>query len=372
MRTRRDRTRRNRCEELMSATLIIVVIIALVFDFTNGFHDTANSIATMVGTRALSPQLAVAMAAILNFVGAFLSLEVAATIGKDIINPEIVTLDVVLAGLTGAIVWNLATWLFGIPSSSSHALVGGLVGAAITHAGVSGVLWSGLTHKVLIPSVVAPTLGLIVAGLSMAVLMRLFRNSNPHQANKIFRWLQIPSGAWLSLTHGMNDAQKTMGIISLALLLEHGDTSAAFDVPLWVVFSAASAMALGTYAGGWKIIKTLGGKVVKMSPVQGFAASSSAAAILYWSGHSGFPVSTTHCVSGTVMGAGASKRLSSVRWNVAGDIFTAWVLTLPCAALVGVIAYALTAISPVVLLIVAGGLIVRMRIQMQRSGAPAH
>ncbi len=355
----------------MTITFIIVVLIALVFDFTNGFHDTANSIATMVGTRAMSPQKAVAMAAILNFVGAFLSLEVAATIGKDIIDPSIVTLNVVLAGLTGAIVWNLATWLFGIPSSSSHALVGGLIGSTLAYTGTNGVLWSGLAHKVLIPSVVAPALGLIVAGFTMAILMRVFQNSHPGRSNSRFRLLQIPSGAWLSLTHGMNDAQKTMGIIALAISLEHGG-GADFKVPIWVVFSAASAMALGTYAGGWKIIKTLGGKVVKMSPVQGFASSISAATILFWSAHSGFPVSTTHCVSGTVMGAGASKRLSSVRWNVAGDIVTAWVLTLPCAALVGALSYMFAAISPVVLLLVAGGIVVWIRIRMQRAGVAAH
>jgi PiT family inorganic phosphate transporter len=354
----------------MSTTFIIVVAVALFFDFTNGFHDTANSIATLVGTRAMDPQLAVIMAASLNFVGAFISLEVAATIGKGIIDPGIVTLEVVLAGLIGAILWNLTTWLFGIPSSSSHALVGGLVGATLAHTGFNGVLWSGLTQKVLIPSLVAPTLGFLVAALMMALLMRGFKNTHPGKSNTLFRRLQIFSGGWLSLTHGTNDAQKTMGIIALAIMLDKGG-SPDFEVPMWAVFSAATAMALGTYAGGWKIIKTLGGKVVKMSPVQGFAASASASGILYWSALSGFPVSTTHCVSGSVMGAGASKRISAVRWTVAADILQAWILTLPCAAVVGAIAYGFASLSPTVLLVIAGAIVLWMRAYSKRPGAAA-
>jgi PiT family inorganic phosphate transporter len=340
-------------------TLLAVVVLALVFDFTNGFHDTANSIATMVGTRALSPQLAVALAASLNFVGAFWSLEVAATVGKDIISSATVSnpdtgLLVVLGGLAGAICWNVVTWFFGIPSSSSHALIGGLMGSAIAADGMGAVQWGNVSHKIIQPAVMAPLLGGLGALVLMAVLMRIFARTNPARSNRLFRRAQVFSGAWLSFTHGTNDAQKTMGIMALALASANGTSSQDFSVPTWVVFSAASAMALGTYAGGWKIIKTLGGKVVKMSPIQGFSASTSAASVLYITAHMGFPVSTTHCVSGCVMGAGASKRLSSVRWNVAFDIMTAWVVTIPCAAVVGAMAFGLAMISPLALIAVLG------------------
>ena len=357
----------------MEIMLVMVILIALVFDFTNGFHDTANSIATVVGTRALDPKLAVLGAAILNFIGALAGHEVAATIGKGIIDAtaDIATLEVALAGLTGAITWNLITWFFGLPSSSSHALVGGLVGAAMAQG--KTVHWSGVTEKVLIPSLVAPILGILGGLLLMAVLMRVGRRANPRTGNKVFRRMQLFSGGWLSFVHGANDAQKAMGVMMLALIAAGNLPTDVTEPPLWVKMSAALAMGLGTYAGGWKIIKTLGGKVVKMSPMQGFSASFAAAGILQVAERNGFPVSTTHVVTGCVLGAGSAKRLSSVRWSVAGEIVTAWVMTLPIAAAIGAIAYLLTAISPVVLLSVAGGLLVWMRVQMARSGvAPAH
>jgi PiT family inorganic phosphate transporter len=349
-----------------------------VFDFTNGFHDTANSIATMVGTRALDPKIAVIYAAILNFIGAMAGHEVAATIGKGIIEAtaDIATLEVALAGLTGAIVWNLITWMYGLPSSSSHALVGGLVGAAIAQG--KPVIWrgpdgAGVVNKVLVPSIIAPTVGVLGGLLLMAILMRVAKNANPKAGNRFFRRAQIVSGGWLSFVHGANDAQKAMGVMMLALIAAGHLSSEVTEPPMWVKVSAALAMGLGTYAGGWKIIKTLGGKVVKMNPMQGFSASVAAATILQIAERNGFPVSTTHCVTGCVLGAGSAKRLSSVRWTVAGEILTAWVMTLPIAALVGAVAYFITAISPILLIVVAIGLLLGLRVQVARSGlAPAH
>jgi PiT family inorganic phosphate transporter len=358
----------------MGTMLVIVIVIALVFDFTNGFHDTANSIATMVGTRALDPKIAVIYAAVLNFFGALMGHEVAATVGKGIIDAQanIATLEVALAGLTGAITWNMVTWYYGLPSSSSHALIGGLVGAAVAQ-GNTTIYWSGVKDKVLIPSMLAPTLGIAGGLLLMFILMRVFRSINPQRGNAGFRRAQIFSGGWLSFSHGLNDAQKTMGVMMLALIAAGQLPESASEPPLWVKVSAALAMGLGTYAGGWKIIKTLGGKVVKMSPMQGFSASIAAAGILTYAERMGMPISTTHTVTGCVLGAGSAKRLSSVRWTVAGDIVTAWVLTLPSAMVVGAVAFFLTAISPWVLLMVSGGMLVGMRVQMARTGAaPAH
>ena len=353
----------------MGLTLFLVIIIAIGFDFTNGFHDTANSIATMVGTRALDPRVAVAYAAALNFVGALAGTEVAATVGKGIIEAkaDMATLNVVLAGLVGAITWNLVTWLFGLPSSSSHALIGGLVGAAVAQ-GATPVLWSGVTEKVLIPSLVAPVLGLVGGLVLMAILMQLTRGMNPRTGNTLFRRLQIFSGGWLSFTHGLNDAQKTMGIMMLALIAAGHLDPAVVDPPFWVKVSAASAMCLGTYAGGWTIIKTLGGKIVKMSPMQGFSASTAGAAILMFGERHGMPVSTTHVVTGCVLGAGSAKRLSSVRWTVAGDIVTAWVMTLPAAAAVGAVAYGVTSIHPLVLVTAATGSLLFMRHRVNAKG----
>ncbi len=318
--------------------LFIIVATALAFDFTNGFHDTANAVATSVSTRAMSPRVAVAMSATLNFVGAFLSLEVAATIATGIVNAGDVTLLIVFAGLIGAIAWNLVTWWFGLPSSSSHALIGGVVGAMIAADGPQAVIWSGIVQKVAIPGLVAPVLALLVAAASILIIYRVVGRSSPGVVTRGFRLGQLASGALFSLSHGTNDAQKTMGIIFLALVA-NGNLASTADVPTWVVVSSATAIALGTYAGGWRIIRTMGTRIIKMDPPQGFAAQSVGAAVILSASHVGFPLSTTHVMSGGIMGAGAAKRLSAVRWGVAGNIVTAWLLTLPCSAAVGALAY---------------------------------
>jgi inorganic phosphate transporter, PiT family len=319
----------------MELMLVAVVAVALFFDFTNGFHDTANSIATTVSTRALSPRPAVLMAAVLNFLGAFVSLEVAATVATGIVDADIITLEVVLAGLVGAITWNLITWYLGLPSSSSHALVGGVTGSAVAASGFDVLNWDGLKNKVLIPSLVAPFLGFAVAAALMVVVLWVIRRGSPSRVNRIFRRLQLISGGFVAFTHGTNDAQKTMGIIALALVASGHLDADEFDVPLWVIVSAAVAMGAGTYAGGWRIIRTLGQRITKLEPPQGFAAQTACATILWGTAQFGFPVSTTHTISGCVLGAGATQRLSAVRWGVAGNILLAWVMTIPCAALVG-------------------------------------
>ena len=324
-------------------TLVAVVVVALFFDFTNGFHDTANSIATSVSTKALSPRLAVLSSAILNFIGAFFFFAVAATIASGIVNADSITLEVVLAGLVGAIAWNLITWYLGLPSSSSHALIGGVVGASVAATGGFGVVdWEGLKNKVLIPSLLAPVLGLAGAAALMIGLLWLIRKRAPGPVNRVFRRLQLVSGGFVAFTHGTNDAQKTMGVITLALIVSGHQAAEPFTVPLWVKISAATAMAMGTYAGGWRIIRTLGSRVAKIEPPQGFSAQTSTAIILWTTARYGFPVSTTHTISGSVLGAGASTRFSAVRWGVAGNILLAWILTIPCAALVGAAMEAIT------------------------------
>src|SRR5215210_1952231 len=326
----------------MEITLFAVVAVALFFDFTNGFHDTANSIATSVSTRAMSPRAAVLSAAVLNFLGAFASFAVAATIAKGIVDQEVITLDSVLAGLVGAITWNLITWYLGLPSSSSHALIGGVIGSAAAAEGLDVVKWDGLKEKVLIPSLLAPFLGIVLAAALMVVVLWIIRRRAPGTVNRLFRRLQLVSGGFVAFTHGTNDAQKTMGIISLALVAS-GHLSPDFErPPTWVIVSAAAAMGLGTYAGGWRIIKTLGMRVAKLEPPQGFAAQTACASILWTTAHYGFPVSTTHVISGSVLGAGATTRFSAVRWGVAGNILVAWVLTIPCAAVVGAIMESVT------------------------------
>jgi inorganic phosphate transporter, PiT family len=316
-------------------TLVAVVVVALFFDFTNGFHDTANAIATSVSTRALSPRVAVLMAAVLNFAGAFVSLEVAATVATGIVESSVVTLDVVLAGLVGAITWDLITWYFGLPTSSSHALIGGIAGSALAAAGTDVVKWSGVVEDVLIPSLVAPFAGIAGALVLMVAITWIIRRQAPGLVNRVFRRLQVVSAGFVAFTHGTNDAQKTMGIIALALVATGHLSADEFDVPLWVIVSAATAMALGTYAGGWRIIRTLGQRVAKLEPPQGFAAETTTATILWFTGTIGFPVSTTHTISGSVLGAGAIRRFSAVRWGVAGNIVVAWILTLPAAAAIG-------------------------------------
>ena len=319
----------------MEVTLVVVVAVALFFDFTNGFHDTANAIATSVSTRAVSPRVAVLGAAVLNFAGAFVSLKVATTVAKGIVDPSVITLKVVLAGLVGAITWDLVTWYLGLPTSSSHALIGGVAGAAVAATGFDVIKWHGLYEKVLVPSLLAPLFGIGLAGGLMLVILWIIRRRSPGLVNRVFRRLQIISAGFVAFTHGTNDAQKTMGIIALALVASGHLDAEHFDVPTWVIISAALAMAAGTYAGGWRIIRTLGQRVAKLEPPQGFAAETATASILWATAHYGFPVSTTHTISGSVLGAGAARRASAVRWGVAGNILVAWVLTIPCAALVG-------------------------------------
>jgi len=319
----------------VNATLVAVVAVALFFDFTNGFHDTANSIATSVSTRALSPRAAVAMAAVLNFAGAFVSFKVAATIATGIVDQDAITLDIVLAGLVGAITWNLVTWYFGLPSSSSHALIGGMIGSAVFAAGWDVVNWDGLVDKVLIPSLLAPFLGIAIAFVLILGITWLIARRSPSRINRFFRKAQLLSGGFVAFTHGTNDAQKTMGIIALALVATGNLDEDFTRPPTWVIVSAALAMSAGTYAGGWRIIRTLGQRITKIDPPQGFAAQSACAGILWGTAHFGFPVSTTHTVSGSVLGAGAVRGFSAVRWGVAGNILVAWVLTIPMAGLVG-------------------------------------
>jgi PiT family inorganic phosphate transporter len=343
--------------------LVIVVVTALAFDFTNGFHDTANAIATSVSTRALSPRAAVAMAAILNFVGAFISLEVAATVASGIVDAAAVTTTIVFAGLIGAIAWNLMTWYAGLPSSSSHALIGGVAGAAFVAAGADAVQGQGLLDKVVIPALVAPVLAFCAAGIAILIAYRIVGRLRPGPVTRGYRLGQLVSGSLFSLAHGTNDAQKTMGIITLALIA-HGDLPAGdFDVPVWVVVSSATAIALGTYTGGWRIIRTMGSRIIKMDAAQGFSAQGAGAAVVLTASHLGFPLSTTHVISGGIMGAGAAKRLSAVRWGVAGNIAVAWGLTLPCSAAIGAAAYGATrifgtgALGPVVVALSVAALV---------------
>ena len=357
----------------MDSDLILVIVIAtaLAFDFTNGFHDTANAVATTVSTRAMSPRAAVGLAAALNFAGAFISLEVAATIASGIVEAEAINEMIVFAGLIGAIAWNLVTWYFGLPSSSSHALIGGVAGAAFVAKGPDVVLGEGLIEKVLVPALVAPILAFVAAGMAILIAYRVVGRLRPGPVNRGYRLGQIVSGSLFSLAHGTNDAQKTMGIIALALVA-HGDLGAGEDPPFWVIVSAATAIALGTYSGGWRIMKTMGSRIIKMDPAQGFSAQGGGAAVILTATHLGFPLSTTHVISGGVMGAGAARRLSAVRWGVAGNMALAWVLTVPCAGAIGAIAYGASrvfgegALGPVlvslcVLTVIAGALARRVQ-----------
>jgi len=317
----------------------LVVVTALAFDFTNGFHDTANVVATSISTRALPPRVAVGFAAVLNFVGAFLSLAVAATVAGGIVDAAAITLPVVFAGLIGAIVWNLVTWYAGLPSSSSHALIGGVVGATLVAHGTGAVKGDGLLGKVIVPALVAPVLAFVVAGIGILIAYRIVGRLRPGPVARGYRTGQIVSGGLLALAHGTNDAQKTMGVIALAMVA-HGNLPAADPhPPTWVVVSAASAIAAGTYSGGWRIIRTMGTRIIKMDPAQGFTAQGAGAAVILAASHVGFPLSTTHVISGGVMGAGAARRLSAVRWGVAGNIAIAWVLTIPAAGGTGAVVY---------------------------------
>ncbi len=328
----------------MSGDIILVIVIAtaLAFDFTNGFHDTANVVATAISTRAIAPKPAVAIAALLNFVGAFLSLKVAATVGQGFVDTDAVTTTVVFAGLVGAIGWNIITWYFGLPSSSSHALIGGLVGAVIAAQGFAAVNGDGLLSNLIVPAIIAPPIAFLVAGISILLIYRIVGNLHPGPVAHGFRLGQLASSGLLALSHGTNDAQKTMGVIALALVA-HGDISAnSFYVPDWVVIASASAIALGTFVGGWRIIKTLGTRIIEMDVTQGFAAQAAGATVILAASSAGYPLSTTHVISGSIMGSGAAKRLSAVRWGVAGNIVGAWTLTLPAAAFMGAAVYAIS------------------------------
>jgi PiT family inorganic phosphate transporter len=319
--------------------LVIVIAAALAFDFTNGFHDTANVVATSISTRALSPRSAIAIAAVLNFLGAFISLKVAATIATGIIAPGRVTETIAFAGLAGAIAWNLITWFYGLPSSSSHALIGAMIGALLAAGGGDGVNADGLLTKVVAPAFVAPLLAFVLAGVAIVLIYRIVGRRRPGPVTRGFRSGQILSGSLLALAHGTNDAQKTMGVISLALVAHGSLSSQHFHVPTWVVIAAATAMALGTYAGGWRIVRTVGSRIIRMDAAQGFACQGAGAAVILVSSRLGYPLSSTHVISGGVIGAGAATRLSAVRWGVASNIALAWALTLPAAGLLGASAY---------------------------------
>ena len=318
------------------AIVIAVVVVALTFDYTNGFHDAANAIATSVSTRALTPRVALILAAVMNFVGALLGQEVAKTV-QSVLTISGVSethgLVIVLAGLLGAITWNIVTWLAGIPSSSSHALIGGLLGAGIAKAGLSPVVWGGV-WKTVAGIVVSPALGVGLALVLVLIVSWAFVKATPAFADGAFRKLQFLSAAAFSLGHGGNDAQKTMGIITV-LLYAHGKLTGAFHVPFWVVLSCQAAMALGTLMGGWRIVRTMGLRITRLTPMQGFCAETGGAMTLFMATAFGVPVSTTHTITGAIVGVGAARRVSAVRWNIAGNIVWAWVITMPVAGLLG-------------------------------------
>jgi len=327
---------------MSDALLVVVVVTALAFDFTNGFHDTANAVAASISTRAMPPNVAVGYSAILNFVGAFISLKVATTIAGGIVSAHATTTTVVFAALLGAIAWNLITWRLGLPSSSSHALIGGLVGAAWAAEGAGAIQAGGLVDKVIVPAIISPVLAFAVAWAAILVTYRIVGRRRPGTVARGFKLGQILSSGLLSLSHGTNDGQKTMGVITLALVAAGSISAHNVQVPTWVIIASATALGLGTYAAGWRIIKTTGMRIIKMDPSQGFAAQSAGAAAILAASHYGFPISTTHVINGGVMGAGAAKRLSAVRWGIAGNIVVAWVVTLPAAAVMAAAIWGLT------------------------------
>jgi PiT family inorganic phosphate transporter len=320
------------------AVLVLVVIVALCFDFTNGFHDTGNAMATSIATKALPPRIAVALSGVLNFVGAFLSLSVAATIASGLVNTGVVTLTVVFAGLAGGIIWNLLTWLFGIPSSSSHALIGGVIGSTLAAAGGSAIQWHDLFSKVIIPAGLSPVIAALVAATGTWLLYRISRRMSEGARSHGFRIGQIGSASMVSLAHGTNDAQKTMGVITLALIVNK-TVPANASAPVWVIVCCGLAISLGTYMGGWRVIRTLGKGLVEIEAPQGMAAESASAAVILLSSHFGYSLSTTHVATGSIIGTGLGKKGAEVRWNVAGRMATAWLFTLPSAAIVGAGAY---------------------------------
>ncbi|MFA6142640.1 MAG: inorganic phosphate transporter [Candidatus Omnitrophota bacterium] len=324
----------------MILSVLLLIALALTFDFLNGFHDSANSIATIVSTRVLSPRYAVIWAAFFNFVAfLFFGLHVANTIGKGIIDIAIIDKVIILSTLTGACIWNIITWYLGLPTSSSHALIGGMIGAAMVKAGPRSLVWSGILKTVSF-IFVSPVLGLILGLLLGIVVYRLFQRSSPSKVDHIFKKGQLFSAALYSLGHGGNDAQKTMGIIA-SLLFSAGFLGSKFYIPFWVVIACHAAIALGTMFGGWRIVKTMGQKVAKLKPVDGFCAEAGAAIMLFVSSGFGIPVSTTHTITGAIMGVGSLKRLSAVKWGLAGRIIWAWVLTIPCSAIISAVTYSL-------------------------------
>ncbi len=312
--------------------VILIVVCALAFDFINGFHDTANAIATVVSTRVLSPRAAITMAATLNLVGALCFTKVAETISKGLVTGA--TQHVVLAAIIGAIIWNLITWYYGIPSSSSHALVGGLIGAALVHGGMAAVKWNGVRDKVVVPLVTSPLAGFIIGGALMTGIILFISHAHSARAGRTFRVLQVASSAFMAFAHGSNDAQKSMGIIALAIASYNGHAVSKAPVPLWVKFACAIAMAAGTSMGGWRIIKTMGHRIIRLDPVHGFAAEVSATVVILYATLTGKTVSTTHVISGSIFGVGSAKRLGAVRWQVAQSMIAAWVLTIPATACV--------------------------------------
>jgi len=318
--------------------LILLIVTALLFDFLNGLHDAANSIATIVSTRVLSPRYAVAWAAFFNFIAFFVfGLHVANTVGTGIISPDVITDTVIFGALMGAIVWNIITWAWGIPSSSSHALIGGLVGAGVANGGWSSVVWAGL-GKTIAAIVLSPGFGFLLALVLVLIVSWLFLRNSPLWADAVFRKVQFVSASLYSLGHGGNDAQKTMGIIA-ALLYAHGQSGGEFHVPFWVVLTCQAAMALGTLFGGWRIVHTMGSRITRLSPMQGVCAETAGAITLFAATFMGIPVSTTHTITGAIVGVGASRRVSAVRWNVARGIVVAWVVTIPAAGIMGAIFY---------------------------------
>lgn len=317
--------------------LILVVVGALVFEYINGFHDAANAIATVVSTKVLTPRQAVVYGAVLEFTGALTGTHVAKTIGAGIIDPTTITLHVIFCALLAAIIWNLITWFFGLPSSSSHALIGGLIGAAVVNAGWGCVRIMELVDKVVAPMFLAPLIGFFTGLIVMAVLLRIFYKANPDKVNRRFRRAQFFSAGLMALSHGSNDAQKTMGIITLALLaggvIQH-NAQGSFDIPVYVILACATVMSLGVMSGGWKIIKTMGSKIIKLKPINGFAAETSAASIILAASHFGVPLSTTHVISTAIMGVGTTYKAHAVKWGVIGNIIWAWVLTIPICILI--------------------------------------
>ena len=359
----------------MSSDVVMVLVIAtaLGFGFSNGFHDTFDVISTAVSTGAAPPQLAIAVASLLNFAGAFISVAVVATIAHDVVDGGAITPTVVFAGLIGAIAWNLATWYLSLPSSSSHALIGGVVGATVAASGTSAVVGGGLLDKVLIPALLAPLAAFLLAGAAIVVIYRLVGHRRPVPVTRAFRYGQIFSGGLLALAHGANDAQKTTGVIALALIA-NGTLGADADPPFWAIAAGAAAIALGTYSGGWRTMRMSGSRNIKMDAAQGFSAQGAGAATILASTFLGFPISSTHAINGGVMGAGAAKRVSAVRWGVAGNIVTAWLLTLPAAAAIGAAAYGVCrifgagALGPVLVMLMAVSLAVAVFGRKEKLG----